>query len=408
MFIKQKKCFHCDPYPYDTQAHIWGRLERILFPIQHFFRISESFLKIKFPNSFIFLNRVAIVGLFKIMSAVGILNEANVSEDDERLCSRIIVIISSAHKRNIKIKVLKIFNKWNTNFFSLTKEGKKIVFEGLPSIKVGYIPLCDFDDKFTLEKILQDNNMPNAEGQVFYNSKAALLYAKKFGFPLVVKPRYGSLSKHTICNIQNEYELIEAIRIVHEISREFILEKFIVGNVYRITIVNNNLVVCCFRELPNIIGDGIHSIEELVRTKNNNPLRGDINQKNFTLHKIPLNEKTILLLKNQGLTIKNIPLKNRKIYLYDKVVLSCGTDIHDKTDDIHSDNKFLFLKLSQLLKAPIVGIDFICQNISEPYHKQHCAIIEANSLPYIDMHHFPVSGKPHDVAGYIIDSAFSK
>ncbi|MDP3790961.1 MAG: hypothetical protein Q8R38_02835 [Candidatus Omnitrophota bacterium] len=30
-------------------------------------------------------------------------------------------------------------------------------------------------------------------------------------------------------------------------------------------------------------------------------------------------------------------------------------------------------------------------------------IIEANSLPYIDMHHFPVTGAPRNVAGAILD-----
>jgi hypothetical protein len=35
--------------------------------------------------------------------------------------------------------------------------------------------------------------------------------------------------------------------------------------------------------------------------------------------------------------------------------------------------------------------------------KQSCGIIELNSLPYIDMHHFPTWGEPINVAGYVCD-----
>ncbi len=96
------------------------------------------------------------------------------------------------------------------------------------------------------------------------------------------------------------------------------------------------------------------------------------------------------------------------MYLHNKVVLACGADIHDKTDVVHPDTKSLFLELSRILNVAIVGIDFICQDISKSYREQPCAIIEANSLPYIDMHHFPVTGTLRDVAGYVIDVILEK
>ena len=49
------------------------------------------------------------------------------------------------------------------------------------------------------------------------------------------------------------------------------------------------------------------------------------------------------------------------------------------------------------------GFDFICEDISKPYFEQECAIIEANSCPSIDMHHYPVSGKVRNVAGRLLD-----
>jgi cyanophycin synthetase len=56
-----------------------------------------------------------------------------------------------------------------------------------------------------------------------------------------------------------------------------------------------------------------------------------------------------------------------------------------------------------LCQAPLIGIDFISPDISRPYREQKCAILEVNSLPYIDMHHYPVSGKERNVAGQVLD-----
>ncbi|MEK7104893.1 MAG: hypothetical protein AAB868_02535, partial [Patescibacteria group bacterium] len=89
--------------------------------------------------------------------------------------------------------------------------------------------------------------------------------------------------------------------------------------------------------------------------------------------------------------------------LHSKIILKGGADIHDKTGEIHPDNIALFQKISRFCGAPLVGLDFICQDISRPHHRQECAVLEANSLPYIDMHHYPVTGQPRDIAGLVMD-----
>src|SRR3989344_420441 len=401
-FIERKKCAYCDPY--DNQAHIGWRVEQIFIPFERFFGKIIFFLKEKFPYSYSVINELLMKGFFKILMISKILKEKDICEYDEKIHNRSLVIAQAARKRGIIMKALKLFGVKNTNFFSMVVNGKKLIFEGLPTSPVGHTQLLDFDNKFVFKKILRDNALPYAEGKVFSNSKTALRYAKELGFPLVVKPCSESLSMHTTCNLQNDSTLKEAILIAQIVNREFILEKHIPGDVYRITIVNNDFIACCLRKPPSVIGDGTHSIEELVNIKNNNSLRGNLHQKNFTLHKINLAERAISLMADRGLNVKRVPLKGERVYLHDKVVLACGSDIYDKTKTLHVNNRSMFLNLSRFLHVSLVGIDFICQDISKPYYEQSCAIIEANSLPYIDMHHFPIDGQPRDIAGFIIDS----
>lgn len=402
--LSEKYCKYCDPCKVNS-AHFIDRLENTSFfyALQSFFNLIESSFRKKFPRFHYHLKKIILENFFNLMIIGHILQEVEVHDSDESLCNRSLVVIKAARLKGIKIKALKTFGKFGTNFFTTIIKHKKTIFEGFPPLELGHTLSIDFDDKLILKQVLENNGMPFAEGKAFVDIRTALNYAKKLSFPLVVKPRSGSLSKHTVCDIQSENELRETIKIAQIISREFILEKFITGDVYRITIVDNKVIACCLREPPNVVGDGVHTIEELINIKNNNPLRGDKNKKNFTLHKIIINRQTILLLERSKLALKSVLSAGKKVHLHNKIVLACGADIHDKTDDVHPDNNLLFVKLTQLLKAPIIGIDFICQDISKPYHEQMSAIIEANSLPYIDMHHFPVSGKARDVAGYIVD-----
>ena len=374
-----------------------------MFPAKRIFLPAKRLLESKFPKLLPRVHRIILYNLFKALLAVRILKEADISDRDETLPNRTLVVAREAAERGISVKSLKFLGKESTNFFSIKIKNKKILFEVLPTEDIAKISKIDFDDKDKFKQILKSDNLPHAEGECFHNAKKALLYAKKIGFPLAVKPKLSSLSKHITCNIQNEADLKKAIHIAQIINPEFIVEKFIKGDVHRVTLVGHKVAAGCMREAPNVIGDGMHTITELIGIKNEHPWRGEAHQKNFTLHKISADENTKSFLAKQGLALETVLPPGTKAYLHSKIILKGGADIHDKTDEIHPDNIALFQKISRLCGAPLVGLDIICQDISLPYHQQECAVLEANSLPYVDMHHYPVTGKPRNVAGLVMD-----
>ena len=396
----KKVCPYCDPYGSG---------------IEHFaekFDGFSSFFDRLFPpvgmltDRFIgFLNLVSILIFnfyLRILITLHVMKEVDLAETDPEMHMKYIVIMREAKHRNIPVKIIKILGRY-TSFFSIYAGGKKKFFQGAPFYEMGKILEIDCDDKYKLKQILKANNFPYAEGKSFWSQKKATLYAEKIGFPLVVKPRSSSLSRHITCNIKSKDELQEAIRIVKIISQEFVVEKHVEGDVYRITVVGNHFVACCLREAPNVIGDGTSTIKELIEIKNTHPYRGEFSSKNFGLHKIHLTPLTDRLLSEQNLKFSSKLKKNQKIYLHNKVILSCGADIHDRTGEIHPENVSLFEKVAQLCKIDLIGFDFLCQDISRPHYAQKCAIIEANSLPSIEMHHFPSTGEKQDIAKHIFD-----
>lgn len=342
--------------------------------------------------------------VFEILLAVGFLVEVEAKDSDEELHNRSLVVIREARGRGIPIKVIKNIFGQNTNHFTIQLNGVKKIFECFPHLTLNCVPTVAFDDKGGFKELLRKEGLPYAQGAVFQDYVSAIRYVRStIGFPVVVKPKSGSLSKHTTCNIQNESELQEAISIVKIISKEFVVEEHINGDVYRVTLVNGVMVASCRREPPNIIGDGKHTIKELVGIKNKNPMRGENYKKNFTLHKITISARTHFVLSSQKMNLDSVPADGKKVYMHDKVILACGADIHDTTNDVHPDNESLFKKVYELCQVPLIGIDFISTDISKSYHEQKCAILEVNSLPYIDMHHYPATGKERNIAGHVLD-----
>ncbi|MBI4239759.1 hypothetical protein HY620_02095, partial [Candidatus Uhrbacteria bacterium] len=286
---------------------------------------------------------------------------------------------------------------------SLYTPTRKIIFEELPTLQLDREYEHDLSNKELFKKILTQINAPHTTGKTFHKSADALEYATTMGFPLVVKPQQGSLSRHTFCNITSVDHLRAAIAHAQTLNKAFIVERYIAGDVFRATLVNATLVAACWRERPNVIGDGISTIAQLRDRKNASPLRGNLSQKNTTLHKIPCTDGVISFLAQQGLTLESVPPQGQKVYLHEKVILACGADIHDVTDALHGETRELLERVARRCHVPLIGFDLIASDISMSYRDQPFAILEANTKPFIDMHHYPVTGKSRNVAGALLD-----
>ncbi len=374
----------------------------ILSPVDRMASRIDRFLNNHFPRFFAFSNAKLSSGFFTVLLFTGLLREHRLDDDREDIFNRTMVLVCAAHTRGWPVFSLDFLGK-PTNFFSVKlKNGKKFIFEALPLVPIGAVLNINFDDKSVFKKFLKAHGFPYAPGGLFYTERAAIRFTARCGYPLVVKPHSGSLSQHVVCDIKDDAALRHAIRIVQMVSSEFIVERHIPGDVYRVTVVGGRCA-CCLRERPNVTGDGIRTIEALVREKNAALSRAPAKKKNATLHEINLDAHADEMLATQRLSRISVLPAGKKAYCHDKLILAAGADTYDTTDAMHLENRELFLRLAKILEAPVVGFDVICRDIAQPFSSQTCAIIEANSLPYIDIHHYPAHGAPRDVAGWIWD-----
>lgn len=315
-----------------------------------------------------------------------------------------------AKKKGIKFKVL--YGPFGyTNQFRAEIDGKIFRFESLP--------IADFASKYGVQFVddkewtkcrLRKKNFPIANGKAFWfwQKKQAVEFGiNQLGFPLVVKPRRGSVSRHVTTNIQDIERFKYAIDKAIIYSPAFIIERFIPNIfVHRATVIDFNFVACVKQVAANVVGDGSSTIRELINKKNNDPRRGETHQKEFTLYRIVENETTRNLLAEKGYNLSIIPKEGEVVYLQKDSFLKLGGDLVEVTPQVHPDNIQLFREIAKFFDIRVVGIDFLVQNISDSWKNQQCAVLELNSVPCIELHHFPSSGTPQNVAKAIVDLFF--
>ena len=238
--------------------------------------------------------------------------------------------------------------------------------------------------------------------------KEALKYgADILEFPVVVKPKSGSVSRHVTTNIKSKEELSQAISKALIYSPAFIVEKFVEDSfVYRATVVDFNFVAVVKQVPTNIIGDGISDIKQLVENKNREEGRDNPKLKKSILVKILIDKTSHELLGKKSYTLNTVPLKNEVIYLQKDPFLKLGGDLIEVTSEVHPETLKLFRDIAKFFDIRLVGIDFLIPNIKKSYEGQSCAVLELNSMPCIEMHHFPSSGEPQNVASALVDLFF--
>ena len=259
-------------------------------------------------------------------------------------------------------------------------------------------------NKELTKSILSEYGIPVPEGKVFKNEQEALEYCEKIGYPVVVKPNYGSHGKGVSINLKNPQEVLEAFKIVREYEDTVLVEKYVKGSYYRVLVVGDEVVAASHRISAHVTGDGASTLRELIKRENSNPMRGEGHEKPLT--KINIDKVVEQYLKKRNLTLEYTPNDGEIVYLRENDNLSTGGVAIDVTDEIHEQNRKLIALAARIIGLDVAGVDISAVDISRPLTETGGAIIEINAAPGIRMHHYPYRGSSRNVAKAIVDMLF--
>jgi cyanophycin synthetase len=259
-------------------------------------------------------------------------------------------------------------------------------------------------DKDLTKKLLAAAGVPVPIGRPVGSVEEAWQVAQEIGLPVVLKPQDGNQGKGVTVNVVTREHLESAYKAAAEIG-DVLVEKYLPGCDYRLLVVGHRLVAAARRDPPNVIGDGRHTVRELVEQVNADPRRGDGHATSLT--KIRLDDIALTRLTDQGLTPDAVPEKGRRVVLRNNANLSTGGSATDVTDDVHPDVAARAVAAAQMIGLHICGVDVVAESVLRPLEEQSGGVVEVNAAPGLRMHLSPSFGKGRNVGEAMISHLYA-
>src|SRR5919112_938560 len=259
-------------------------------------------------------------------------------------------------------------------------------------------------DKEETNQILAKLGLPVPMQRLVQREDDALSAAERVGYPVVVKPFNANHGRGISIHLTSEEQVRTAFEVAREHSRSVIVESFITGEDHRMLVINGELVAVALRLPGHVVGDGMHTIEQLVEKVNQDPRRGVGHEKVLT--RLTFDHQAEVLLARLGYTRETVPPSGERVFLRSTGNLSTGGTATDLTDLVHPDNIGMAVRAVRAIGLDVGGVDFLTTDITESYKEIGGAICEVNAAPGFRMHMAPSDGRPRDVGGPVMDMLF--
>lgn len=256
------------------------------------------------------------------------------------------------------------------------------------------------NNKYETYLVLNDAGLPVPKTALF-SQQVALDFISEHKM-VVVKPASADHGDGVTVNIETIGAALKAAEYANTHAAkagDIVIQTQLPGSDHRLLVVGER-VFAARRRKPIVIGDGIHTVYELVVRKNDDPNRGE--NHSAPLSKIDLSQVERFL----GDRIQEVPQEGDVVEVLGTSNLSSGGESVELTAVMHESFATHARQAARLLSLRVCAVDMMCEDITKPADTQQCGIIEMNVLPGIRMHHFPSEGEPVNVAAAILDEVF--
>ncbi|MGE3318260.1 MAG: UDP-N-acetylmuramyl peptide synthase [Candidatus Berkiella sp.] len=259
-------------------------------------------------------------------------------------------------------------------------------------------------NKYSTNLLLNSHHIPvpKAFGITRSEYQQGLLDISHLQFPLVIKPCWDSSSgKGVICNIPTLANLKQLLKHSFQKKKAICIEEFQVNlRSYRVLVFNGEVIGLLERIPAHVVGDGHHTISQLIEIEN---VRRRILNKKLPYGPLKMNEETDYIFKERGINANYVPHLDEKIsILYVCNSGAGGTTVGLSLKNICCENKQIAVRAAKILDLHLVGLDFLCEDISKPITQTRGFVIEANAAPDISIHENTPYGEVAQVSSIIM------
>lgn len=260
-------------------------------------------------------------------------------------------------------------------------------------------------DKDMAKTLLADAGIVVPPGTVVDCASEAWAAAEQLGLPVAVKPLRGRQGQAVSLSLATREAVCRAAEYAMAVCPgQVLVERHVGGRTFRLLVVGGEVVAAAERIPPRVVGDGVHSVQELVDRLNADPDRGVGH--GFPLSRVELDPPALWCLDRQTVSPDSVVPSGLTVWLRDGANMSTGATAVDVTDRLHPDIVHEAVRAAQAVGLDIAGVDIVTPDPAQPLATVGGAVIEVNAGPGLRMHLYPSAGTPRPVAAKIVDYLF--
>lgn len=227
--------------------------------------------------------------------------------------------------------------------------------------------------------VLRRAGIPVPPHRLVRSTDEALRAADLLGYPVVVKPADLDGGIGVAAGLTSREEVLAAFESALQHSRHILVEKHVEGRDYRLVVLNGDMIWAIERRPGGVVGDGQHTVHELVDQLNADPRRGT--DLHTPLKRLVLDEEAQVLLARQGLDGHSVPAPGQFVRFRRAANIAGGGTPVAVFDRVHPDNARLAVRAAEALRVDLAGIDLLIPDIATSWRESGAAICEVNAQP---------------------------
>ncbi|MGB0743861.1 MAG: N-acetylglutaminylglutamine synthetase [Opitutales bacterium] len=296
------------------------------------------------------------------------------------------IIINEALRRGIAVDPVNP----ERGYFRLSLGGRSVLcWESLCAM-TSALALIRAGDKQHAQELLRAVDLKTPE-QITSDEADVLIRFLNKHKSVVVKPLHGEQGQGISVDVRSEKGLKRAVNKARKHDDTVLVEQYVEGEDLRVIVIDNEVVAAAVRRPPCVIGNGKHSIRELIERLSRR--RSAATEGEST---IPLDDETERCVRINGYSLDDVLDAEVSLPVRKTANLHTGGSIHDVTAELHPDLADAAIRAARALEIPVVGLDMIVQAVNRPDY----VIIEANERPGLANH------EPQPTAQKFIDFLF--
>ena len=297
------------------------------------------------------------------------------------------IIVDEARRRGIDTEITDA----EGGFFRLSYGGRSIHCRESLSELTSAVAMSICDDKAVTKRLLQSKSIKVAAEKIADDDIESLKAFLSEQQRLVVKPARGEQGQGVAVGLDTLEDVVAAIDKARKLCNQVLIEAYHEGEDLRLVVIDYRVVAASIRKPPMIVGDGTNSIRKLIERQSRRRAAATDGES-----RIPIDMETERFVKKAGYALEDVLEKGKELTVRKTANLHTGGSLHDVTSLVHPRLIEAAVKAARAIDIPVVGIDFIVKNPTEPDY----VFIEANERPGLANH------EPQPTAERFIDLLF--